>query len=90
LSLRSFTVRERGKISAEVLIKIPKLVSVNIWSSVEILGTVDYKHDVPAVHYFGLLVNYQSGLYYLSQKLVEEIGKIDKRFLKIKDRIAVV
>ncbi len=81
---------KNGKISAEILTKIPKLVSVNNWSSVEILGNVDYKHSVPAVHYFGLLVNYQSGLYYLSQKVVEEIGKIDKRFLKVREKITVV
>lgn len=81
---------KNGKISSEILIKIPKLVSVNNWGAVEIIGTVDYMHDVPAVHYNGLLVNYQSGLYYLSNKLVEEIGKIDKRFLKAKDRISVV
>lgn len=80
---------KNNKIAADILIKIPKLVSVGNWANVEVIGCIDYMHDVPAVHYHGLMVNYQSGLYYLPQKIVEEIGKIDKRFLKCHSSITV-
>ena len=73
---------KNGKIDSDSLIKLPKLVTCGDWKKVEILHTVDYLHDVPAVHYKGLLVMHQGGLYYISLKVSDELGKIDRRFIK--------
>lgn len=70
------------KITAEAITKLPKLVTCGNWNKVEIVGAVDYMHDVPAVHYKGLILRYEGGLYYISQKAADELAKLDKRFMK--------
>ncbi|NPU99847.1 MAG: hypothetical protein HPY53_00545 [Brevinematales bacterium] len=81
---------KNNKIDADSIIKLPKLVTCGDWKKVEIVNSVDYAHDVPAVHYKGLLVKHQGGLYYMSQKVTDELGKIDRRFSKSYPAVSVI
>jgi hypothetical protein len=81
---------KNGKINVSELIKVPKLVNCGNWTSVEIVGAIDYKHRVPPAHYKGLLVKHNGGLYYISQTLVDELSKFQKNFSKVKSQITVI
>lgn len=81
---------KNGKIPSVVLKRLPKLVTVHNWSEVELLGYIDFTAKVPAVHYAGLLAHYKGGLYFITNKLAESLGKLDKRFIKVKNKISVV
>ena len=80
---------DTGIISRNDLFKLPKLVNVSNWKLVEIVGSINFAQKAPAVHYYGILVKNQGGLYYVSQAVTDQLAKIDRRFKKIRREIKV-
>ncbi len=90
IAQRYFNAAEGGTIKKEVLFKLPKLVNVTTWSNVAIVGAINYAQKSPPVHYYGILVKYQSGLYYVSQAVVDQLAQLDRAFKKIRNTVKVV
>lgn len=81
---------DTGKIKADVLKHIPTLVTCENWDKIIIMGSIDHTPAHSPAHYKGALVKYCGGLYFVSQALLNELSKIEKRFKKIKTTIKVV
>ena len=81
---------KHGSISSTVLSRLPKLVTCSNWNNVTIDGRVDFISPITKVHYDGLLVHYNGGLYYMTKNVAEAVAKFDKRFKKVKSFIKVI
>ena len=53
------------------------------------MGSINFVQKSPPVHYYGILVKSQGGLYYVSQAVVDQLSKIDRRFKNIRHEIKV-
>lgn len=90
IAKRYLTAADMGTIAEDTLFKLPKLVNVTTWNLVEIVGNINYARKSPPVHYNGILVKYQGGLYYVTQAVVDQLSRLDKQFKRIRHTIKVV
>ncbi len=90
IAKRYLTAADSGKIDKDTLFKLPKLTNVTSWNLVDIVGSINFVQKSPPVHYYGILVKYQAGLYYVSQAVVDQLSQLDRSFKKIRNSIQVV
>lgn len=80
---------QNNKIKASVLLKLPKLVSCPHWDQVEVLGTVHYQTQTKTL-YKGALIHWDSGLYFISDKVLIALQAYHKKFKKINNEIQII
>jgi len=81
---------QNNQIQADVLVKLPELITCSNWLKVEIVGSVDYVSERTKVRFNGLIVKFNGGLYFVKSSVVEALKKIDKRFAKQAKPITVI
>jgi|YelNatPaOPRAMG01_1025707.scaffolds.fasta_scaffold03941_6 hypothetical protein len=81
---------KNDSIEANILTKLPELITCADWKLVEIVGKVNYVSPRTKIVYDGLIVKYAGGLYYMRKKVADTLGQFDRRFLKVNKIINVL